>query len=78
MNEPIREDMKQYAGPVLLLHGSNDPIVPAQYSLDAAEQFPNAEVHLIDGAEHGFFGPHEDEAFAYCMEFLRSSGIIDN
>lgn len=78
MNEPIREDMKQYAGPVLLLHGSGDPIVPAQYSLDAAEQFPNAEVHLIDGAEHGFFGPHEDEAFAYCMEFLRSSGIIDN
>ena len=78
MNEPIREDMKQYAGPVLLLHGSNDPIVPAQCSLDAAELFPDAEVHLIEGAEHGFFGPQADGAFSLCLSFLESRGIQVN
>ena len=39
-----------------------------------AEQFPDAEVHLIEGAEHGFFGPQADEAFSFCLEFLRSHG----
>jgi pimeloyl-ACP methyl ester carboxylesterase len=70
MSEPITEDMEQYTGPVLILHGSEDDAVPYSYSEEAAQHFPNAEFHLIEGAGHGFFLQDAETALGYCMEFL--------
>jgi pimeloyl-ACP methyl ester carboxylesterase len=70
MSEPIIEDMEAYPNPVLILHGSEDDVVPYSCSKNAAEHFPNAEFHLIEGAGHGFFLQDAETAFGYCMEFL--------
>lgn len=68
--EAIEEDMKHTELPVLILHGSNDPVVPPAYSEQASRLFPHASFHLIQDAEHGFFGPQTDEAFTYCTDFI--------
>ncbi len=51
-----------YTGPVLILHGDNDPIVPLRYSERAAQVFPNAELVVIPGQGHGFMGKTRTEA----------------
>lgn len=43
-----------YSGPVTILHGSNDIIVPVSYSQKAVELYKNASLHIIEGANHGF------------------------
>lgn len=43
-----------FAGKVLILHGTNDFIVPYSYSSRAAEKYANCTLHLISGASHGF------------------------
>ena len=43
-----------YARPVVILHGSKDIIVPVSNSQKAAERYPDAKLHIIEGASHGF------------------------
>ena len=38
--------------PVLLIHGADDPIVPAQSSRELAALLPQAELHLMPGLGH--------------------------
>ena len=45
-----------YPGPVLILHGDRDPIVPLRYSEKAKETFPDAELIVYPGQGHGFSG----------------------
>ncbi len=54
--------LPSYTGPVLILHGDRDPIVPLRYSERAAEAFPNAELVVMPGQGHGFMGPARREA----------------
>lgn len=46
--------MKQYGGPVLIIHGTKDNIVPVMYSIRAAREYPNAFLYIIKDAGHGF------------------------
>ncbi len=62
--------MKQLKKPVLILHGSSDPVVPVSYSQKASRLFPDASLIQLSNAEHGFFGPQTDEAFSYCIDFI--------
>lgn len=43
-----------YKGPVLIVHGDRDPIVPAGYSEKAKEAYRHARLEIIPGAGHGF------------------------
>ena len=45
-----------YGGPVLILHGGSDDIVPAASSVRAADRYRSAELKIIPGAGHGFSG----------------------
>ncbi len=43
-----------YEGPVSIIHGSEDPVVPPSYSEEAVKRYKNAHLEIIAGAGHGF------------------------
>ena len=65
------EAIKGYEGPVLLLHGTADPIVNIRYARRARECFPSCEYHEILNGGHGFTGAHDREAIQFLRGFLR-------
>lgn len=67
----IYDVMKNYTGKVLLIHGTNDSIVPISYSERAARTFPDAEFVRIPGAGHGFYGSDEREAADRALSFIK-------
>ena len=64
-----------YPGPVLILHGDRDPIVPLRYSEKAKETFPDAELIVYPGQGHGFNGTALKDALeketAFFMEHTK-------
>lgn len=72
----VYEEIGNYAGKVLLLHGSADSIVPISYSDRAAEIYRDVEYHVIEGAGHGFHGGAFDEAVRYVFEYLQEIQMI--
>lgn len=72
----VYEEIGDYTGKVLLLHGSADNIVPVSYSDRAAEVYEDVDYHVIDGAGHGFHGDAFDEAVRYVFEYLQKIQII--
>ena len=50
----VFDEIGTYKGPVLIMHGTDDPIVPIAYSEQAAETYPNAELVVFRHAGHGF------------------------
>ena len=67
---PIYETAAKFTGPACLIHGTADRIVPYTYSERYDEIYADSELHLIDGADHGFTG-YEDEAAKMAVNFLK-------
>ena len=61
----------RYRGPVLLLHGDRDAVVPLHYSRRAEAVYPDACLHVIKGAGHGFGGKARREAVSRVARFLK-------
>lgn len=59
-----------YGRPVLITRGTADELVNPRYSQRAAAVYDHAELHLIDGAGHGFHGPALKEATGYLVDYL--------
>lgn len=51
---PIYEIALQYTGPVILVHGTADRVVPYTYSERYKNGYKNAELYLLPGVDHGF------------------------
>lgn len=68
----IYEDVAGYQKDVLLLHGDQDNIVPLSYSERALEVYPSAELEVISGAGHGFYGENEQLAVEYILNYLET------
>ena len=60
----------KYSGPVLFLHGDEDPIVPLSYSQSAVKRYPQAELVVLKGAGHGLVGAFRGEAEERILKFL--------
>ena len=73
MSFDIYDVIKNYPGPVLLIHGTADDVVPIRYSQRAAEVFPSAKLIEIEGAGHGFFGAAEDRAVSLALNFVKEN-----
>ena len=67
----VDEAIEAYHGPVLLVHGTADEAVPVQYSLDAAAEYDNAQLVLLEGDDHGYHA-HLDDVCAAIKEFVSS------
>lgn len=63
-------NITQYRGPVLLLHGTGDHVVPSGYSVKAVNAYSNAHLELIADAEHGFTGGYFKYAVRCIVDFL--------
>ena len=71
----IYREMRSFPGPVLLLHGTADPVVPLSYSERAADPstgFPHARLVPVPEAGHGFTGAAWDMAARESTAFLRA------
>lgn len=61
-----------YHGPVLMIHGDQDTIVPLGYSEKALSVYENARLIVIPGAGHGYDGADSAAARKYSIDFLKA------
>jgi pimeloyl-ACP methyl ester carboxylesterase len=59
------------AAPALVLHGTDDPLLPVGNGRILAERIPGAKLVLFEGARHGYM-EKEAEADAAVLDFLRA------
>ena len=72
----VYNEIGAYEGPVLLLHGDRDGLVPLSCSEQACDSYKNARLHVILGASHGFAGEQHTEAMAESLDLLREIGML--
>mgnify|MGYP003974418209 FL=1 len=51
-NGDVTPQLKSVATPTLVIHGSDDPLIPVEGGKDIAEVIPNAKLKIIDGWGH--------------------------
>lgn len=66
---PIFETAGNYTGPVFLLHGTHDAIVPYTYSERYKSVYINAEIELLPGQDHSY-STQTDEAALLVADFF--------
>lgn len=66
---PIKEESSWYTGPVCLIHGTWDKIVPLRCSKEYDALYRNRELHIISGTEHLFLF-HRHIVRRLIIEFL--------
>jgi pimeloyl-ACP methyl ester carboxylesterase len=67
---PIYEVSACYQGPVCLIHGKNDRIVPFQYSEKYHGIYADSELHLLEGENH-FLSKKRPEVIRTAVSFLK-------
>ena len=65
--------MPQYSGKTLIIHGSDDSLVPLSYSERAVKTFPDAKLIKLDGAGHVFYGNAMRKAADDAVKFVRNA-----
>ena len=68
-NLDIYQNMASFTKPVLLIHATNDDIVPVSYSERAAEVYPNVQFKKRTTGGHGFL-PANNELLEFIEENL--------
>ena len=69
----FRPDVAKVAVPTLVIHGSNDQVVPFETTGKvAAETIRGAELKVYDNAPHGFAVTHQDRLNNDLLAFLQS------
>ena len=72
-SEDFREDVKKFDRPTLIIHGTDDQIVPINLSAHVvARMLPSAELKIYEGAPHGLGYTHQDRLNADLRTFLKS------
>lgn len=66
---PIYETALKYTGPVLIVHGTNDRIVPYTYGERYHQGYRHSAIHIIEGEDHGFSRDSEG-ASRYVADWL--------
>lgn len=74
--DPYSETIN-YTGPVLIISGDSDIVVPKSVSEEAAARYADAELHILPGAGHMFRGKYTEQAIVYIDDFLERHGLLD-
>ncbi len=56
----VEENIDRYTGPVLIVHGEKDDVVPLQGSIDASKRYRDCQLATIPGDTHSF-DLHQDQ-----------------
>ncbi|MEU5404618.1 alpha/beta fold hydrolase [Nocardia asteroides] len=64
------ETLRALDVPVLVLHGTEDPVVPAANGVYIADNAPDARISLWEGAQHGLFIEDSARFFAEVSAFV--------
>lgn len=75
--DPIAQ-IRDYGGPVLLIHGSEDMVVNNVYAGKAAEAYADCRLQILQGAGHGFSQEQREAVIVSVREFLRGHEEILN
>ena len=59
LNIDIQAEQTKITAPTLIIHGTDDAVVPYQYAVEASQTIPNAELVTVEGGKHRI-----DERFA--------------
>ena len=62
-----------YEGPVLILHGDEDMLVPVEYSQTAVKKYKDASLVVLKGQDHMFNAGGPDEAIKLLENFYRQN-----
>ena len=75
----IKEQIGKFSGKVLLMHGAEDDVVNADYSVWASNQYPSARLEIFQGEGHGFSeeGSRRMEAMALQFIFLNLPTFLE-
>lgn len=68
----IYDMIGEFKGDVLMIHGTNDAIVPLSYSKRAEKIYNSAKLIELKGQRHGFTGNGRKKAVDLTVEFLSS------
>ena len=60
-----------YKGNVLIVHGTDDKVVPVDYSKRAQQTYQHAELKIIEKAGHGFNPRERLLSNQYVKDFLQ-------
>ncbi|MCR5045673.1 MAG: lysophospholipase [Treponema sp.] len=63
------DEIARYKGPVLIIHGDADEVIPYSYAEDAARLYKNARLVTIEGDDH-CYTRHLDKMTAALKEFF--------
>lgn len=53
--DSLTDDLKKISSPILILHGTEDPLIPFPHGEKLAEMIPDAHFEALSGAGHVFF-----------------------
>lgn len=67
---PIYETSAKYDGPVCLIHGTEDKIVPYRYSEQYDSVYKNSVLHILEGENH-FLSKRRPEVISLSVSFLK-------
>lgn len=67
------EHMGAFQGQVLIVHGTDDALVPLSYSERATGTFAHARLEVIEGGGHGFVGRARKRAIMLSCAFLAAN-----
>ncbi|GGP18943.1 alpha/beta fold hydrolase [Silvimonas iriomotensis] len=68
----FREDLKKFTIPTLIVHGSDDQVVPIDAAgRAAAKLIPHAQLLVYEGAPHGLTDTHKERLNNDLLDFIR-------
>ena len=65
-----------YEGPVLILHGDRDDVVPLESSLRAQRMYKDCALLVLPGAGHGFKRPHDRVGAKAAAQFILDHMVV--
>mgnify|MGYP000066692820 FL=1 len=70
-NYDLLKSATKYNGPVLIMHGTDDIIVPETYSEKANKKFKHSKLYIFKHAGHDFKGKYVTRANRLITDFFR-------